>query len=455
MNMRKNHKSRGRGFLVALLALAVAWAPSGCDGILDVENPNQLIQDDLEQPEASRALANGVMATVARAYARIILRHDSASDELTFVGSRDAWLQLQRGDLRDTRNEFLDAGGDGLWDWVTEARWMGDEAIGLMRGFEDEGTLPSPVFLARAQLFSATIYTLIADSFEDFVFSDRMEAQPPIGPANMIGLYDTAIERLTGAIDRARVAGDTELETQAMAQRARTRHARAVWQMLNPPGSVPADPLVFDQAMVDDAEAALTLAESENWRFLFTYSAGTVSNNWGGWVNERLEHRVSSEYVIPTEDDKRVAEIRLEDPIDGIPDPALTARIMEVSGEGSRAFAPVTVTGAREMRLLLAEAALAQNDLDGFATQINIVRGLDGLTPWDETLADAGEHPSALDMLKHARRVNLFNQGRRLNDHYRFGDPNPQWDTALDAFTRPGTKFPITITEIRANPHIN
>ncbi|MDZ7694359.1 MAG: hypothetical protein U5K69_25090 [Balneolaceae bacterium] len=55
-------------------------------------------------------------------------------------------------------------------------------------------------------------------------------------------------------------------------------------------------------------------------------------------------------------------------------------------------------------------------------------------------------------MLEHSRRVNLFLQGRRLADHYRFGSSSPEWAPNQD---EAGTFFPITITEIRANPNID
>jgi starch-binding outer membrane protein, SusD/RagB family len=72
---------------------------------------------------------------------------------------------------------------------------------------------------------------------------------------------------------------------------------------------------------------------------------------------------------------------------------------------------------------------------------------MDGLTPY------TGQIP-AMDMLRHTRRVNLFLMGLRLNDMYRFGIRDPHWRPNSDAFARPGTLLPITIIEIRANPHL-
>lgn len=429
--------TRPKGWILALVA---AVAVAGCGDLLDVENPNQLVQDDLETPAAAGALANGAVATVTHAYGWMTLIHGTVSDELQFVGSRDAWVQLQEGNLQDPSNEF----SDQAWPSVTRGRWMADEAVRLLKEFDAEGLLGNRVLLARSQLYSAVIYTQIADLWEDFVISDRTQAGPPVGRANMQQLYDQAITNLNEALSIAEAAGNTELRAQIVAQRARTRHARAVWGLVIPNNQVPANPLVNDAGAVADAQAALGLVGND-WEFQVTYSAGTVTNNWGAWVNERLELRVSNPYVIATTDDKQVASIRLEDPIDGVPDPALASIVMEAVE--ARNFPPVTVVSARELRLILAEAALAAGDDAGFAAQINAVRALDGLTAY------AGQM-DAQALLRHMRRTNLFNTGRRLMDHYRFGEPSEQWSTSGRAYTTPGSLFPITSIELRSNCHL-
>ncbi len=122
-------------------------------------------------------------------------------------------------------------------------------------------------------------------------------------------------------------------------------------------------------------------------------------------------------------------------------------------------YGSLTVVSKREMYLILAEAKLAQNDSVGAATFINNIRALNQksaadttkLTPYDPNNA---AHPRALAMYQHERRVNLFLQGRRLADHYRFGVPADKWPANAEAVLLPGTVFPITNTEILANCHI-
>lgn len=434
-------RSERPGFRAGLaLSLMGMVALSGCDSLLDVENPNSLVQEDLESPAAANALANGALSTVARGYSGVLLLHASAADELVFTGSRDAWIQIQQGDLRDPANEFSDA----EWPFVSEGRWMADEAVRLLNQFDQEGTLGNRNHLARAHLYSALKYTLIADLWENFVFSDRIQTGPPIGPENMLGLYDQAVANLDAGLGVAQATGNAELQATILAQRARTKHARAVRALITPAGSSPASALVNDAGAVADAEAALGMV-GDDWRFRLTYSAGTVSNTWGAWVNERLELRPSDTYVTPTADNKQVAGIALMDPIDEVADPAVSAIINEAVG--ARQYGPATVVSARELRLILAEAALAAGNEAGFTQHINAIRTMDGVTPY------SGQMP-ALDLLKHQRKAGLYLTGRRLNDHYRFGTTSPLWNPNFEAAQRPGTLFPIAQVERTSNCHL-
>lgn len=430
---RKNRIAKaGWGALIGVLSL------TACDSLLDVENPNSLVQEDLATPSSAGALANGALSTVARAAGQAVMLHAAASDELVFTGSRDAWIQLEEGDLRDPANEFSDA----AWPFVAEGRWMADEAIRLLTVFNDEGTLNDPTLLAQAKLYSAVMRTLIADLWEDFVLSDRQEEQPPVGPGNMLGFYDYSEQQLTDALAIAQSAGDAGLEAQILGQRARTRHARAVRERITPAGSTPADPLVNDAGANSDAMAALALVD-DSWLFRFNYSSATVSNSWGGWVNERLELRPSDSYVEATENNKEVESVTLQDPIDNVTDPALEDIILEAVD--ARNWPPLTIVSGRELLLILAEAELSANgDTGTFRGYINRIRDLDGLTDYTGQI-------DAEAILQHHRMGGLYLTGRRLNDHYRWGTVSPLWNPNASASTRPGTLFPIAQIERTSN----
>jgi hypothetical protein len=434
----------------ALVSLYLAALAAGCSGLLDVENPNNVNQDNLDNPAAAAALANGALSATARAFGTVLTPYSEATDELTWIGSRDAWGDLDLGYLTGITNEFVDAAFPSL----AQARWLSDEAIKRLSAFAAVGVLPDSNDLARSYLYGAIAYVTIGDMFDDWpIGSDRTQAAAPLGPANMAQVYDTAIAYTTRGITIAQATGNTGLELDLTAMRARARHARGVWVKLNPfSAATLANPLVNDPLAVADANAALALASgTPDWMYRFNYSSETIGTSIGFEVNQRLESRFGDPYIFPTADNKRVDSIRLRDPIDAVPDPVLTKTINDfVTGVQ---YGSLTVVSSREMYLILAESRLAQNDSVGAATFINNIRALDaGLTPYDPLNA---AHPRALAMYQHERRVNLFLQGRRLADHYRFGVPADKWPANAEAVLQPGTVFPITNVEILANCHIN
>jgi hypothetical protein len=206
--------------LMAVLALGA------CD-ILDVENPNDLVEEDIEQVAAAAAVANGALVLTANAVSGVWQPYLVASDEMFWIGSRDAWLQLDQGFVGNPENEFT----DGFFPGIAQARWMGDRAIEILEGHvaDNPGESSFENHLARANLFAGIIYMVIGEVQEDFAFSDKQEAGPPVGPQNMATVLDGAITRLDAAVSMARSLGDSELEQKALAVRARAHHSRAIW----------------------------------------------------------------------------------------------------------------------------------------------------------------------------------------------------------------------------------
>lgn len=435
----RHSATSARGRIAALLTVALIGA-AGCDSQFEVTNPNQLGQVDLDRPEAALALVNGAEATVTRALGQLLFPLEAASDDIVSIGGYDASRELDQGYLTNTSNEFTTS----AFQYLSEARFSADEAIEHLAAFDAAGTLVSRADLARAYLYGGIVYAAIGDGFSDFVISDRRAAAPPIGPANMRQVYDTAVAYLDRGLVVARAVRRADLELAILAQRARARHARALWAVVRAP-VVARSPLVADGGATADALAALALVPQPDWKLRLTYSATTVANQLAAWVNIRQEFRAGDDLAVPTADNKKVASIRLQDPIDARPDPVLRALVDEFVADPQ--YPPATVVSARELRLIIGEAALADGDSATAAGQINAVRALNALTPW------SGQVPLA-DLLRYERRVNLFLQGRRLADQYRFGVADTRWLPASDARRVPGTLLPIPEVERRANCHI-
>lgn len=443
--MRYDNKNFWKGVLAAA---GLIMGLAGCN-LLDVNNPNNLIEEDLGNPAAAAPMVNGVEAAVTRAVQAILAPYSTATDELEWVGSRDAWQQLDFGNVDDPFNEFTDA----AFPYVSEARWWADEVIKRLEGFQQEGALSDPILLARAYLYGAIIYVTIADMFDDFAFSNRQEAAQPIGRDGLPQVYDKAIDYLNKALSIAEARDDASLKGQILMFRARAKYSKGLRKLLLP-GQVQIDGLVNDTGAVADAQAALAIVDREA-RVLLNMDPNAPDLvigdlSIGDQVNSRLEMRFGDTYIQPTPNNKQTAAVIFKDIIDNdVVHPFVEQEIMAFHAAGL--YPDITVASAREMHLILAEAALASEDVNSFAMHINHLRDIDGLTPYDPNAS--GISPEK--MLRFSRQAYLFLQGRRLADHYRFNDPSPEWRPDGTARRKPGTFFPITIIERRANPYID
>jgi len=421
----------GAGWGLPALLLAAGLLVVGCSNPLDVENPNNVAAEDLESAQAVRPVVNGALSSAARAIADIGASYASATDELFWIGSRDAWGALDDGAIGDRTNEFSNA----AWTNVGTARFMVDRALRQAQEFSGEVRPELPV---RAALYRGILYTYIANIYDNFVIPESPDqAAAPIGPSNMVQLYDEAIQTLDAGIQTAQQNNLASRATQLLAVRAWSKYRRAMWQKLNPPGSVPSDPLVNAQGAVDDALTVLQrVGPTTDWTYEFRYTRGTVTSNMAFQINERQELQFQRDIVNLDPDDPGTVTAVTEATIDRF----------NQAGD----LADLTVVSNRLMNLIVAEAELADGDTQGFATYVNNVRTMDGLTAFDP---DDPQVP-AMDLLQHELFVNKFMQVKRLSDMYRFGTESKNWLPASQATNEPGTFFPIANIEVQSNPQI-
>jgi len=418
----------------------------GCS--LDANNPNNLLEEQLGV-SAFSPMVNGLEGVTVRAYGNILAPYSVASDEMIWIGSRDAWQQLNFGNVDNINNEFVDA----AFFYVAEARYWADDVIARGEEFSTSNAFSDKnrTDLARAYWYGAITYMVIADMFDDFVVgSVKTEGAPPVGPSNMGSLYDTAVSYLDKAL--ALNAGLTDA---LKATKARAIFSKGVWGKTNPVNT--GDPLVNASSAASlAAEALAALGDDFSVNLITSGSApDTVGGlDIAGEVNDRLEMRLSDTYVISSDakrpdaigDGNPATTVSMMDPIDNIADPALYNNVVNFTAPGL--YPEYPVVSGREMLLIIAESALASGDNDTFTTNINKLRALDGLTPYSGQIG-------AQDLLEHSRRVNLFLQGRRLSDHYRFASPSEYWISSSPAINSPGSFLPITISEIQSNENIN
>jgi hypothetical protein len=430
--MRRFRSSRrGTKMLLAALCLTVLGA---CSNILDVSNPNNVNESALENPSASAALTNGVLASLVRMLSGVTVPYAVATDELDWIGSRDAWFDLETGGIANYLNEFT----DGAFPYVGEVRYLGDLTIVKLDSFNTAGVLPDKLLLARAYLYTAVAYTTIADMYDDYAFSSKRTPAPPIGRAKMSTLYDKAVGYLDKAQTLAAAGSDNALKYNILAYRARVKHAKAVWGKITPKGQTPASPFVSDAGANADAAAAVAMGSPDQKFTLVSNVESRADINIWNEVNGRNEHRLGAVYS------------NLIDPLSGAKDVTVQALLAQFKAFGTQSGV-FTITSTRELRLILAEAALVANDPVTFRTQINAVRALDNKPAFAAQIADDA-------MLKYERQAQLWLMRRRLSDMYRFGQKEAKWANNPNfesAFSVPGLLFPIPNVERLGNPCIN
>lgn len=454
----------GRAGRVAM-AFPVALLLAACNSLLDVKNPNNVVEGALGNPGAASAIANGAGATVTRALSAILAPYGAVTDELTYVGSRDAYGYADRGEVSDPFNEFADA----AFPEVNEARWMTANAVARLKQFNNDGVLADKNDLARALLYEAIIFTSIGEMFDDFVIdANKTEAGPPIGEGNMSVVFDSAITQATEGLAVPGINADSK--RRLLAIRARAKFSKAIWAKLNGAGGQPvstpvASPLVSDAGADADAAAALTEMGAADYKFKLTPLSQTLGFPVvGNDLNNRLELRAGDSqagtpsslcttatcdsWVDPNGGGNAIDSTTLKDPVTNAIDPVFRANITEccVKGvqNGQGDLVPMTIISAREMMLIRAEHALASGNTAGFTTFINQVRAFNSLTPYAGT-------PAPQTMLAYTRFVNLFNQGKRLMDMHRFGIKARKWVPEAEAYAK-ACFFPVMNIERSTHP---
>ena len=413
MKLKKNNLKVNQLFIVSLFLFFI-----GCE--LEVNNPNSINYENLDNPVTANALANGSLVNIAAGMGFLIAPYSVATDEVTWIGSRHAWGELDDGNLSHVANEFIDQ----AWGPFASARWTADNAIQLIEGFEVGSYDVND--LARTYMYAALVRVMIGDMFDDFVYSNRTEAGTAIGSEEMYKVYDEAIVLLDNAEN---LNPSSDLLINITALRARAKYSRAVWYKVQPPVDT-ANPYV--DAGVDDAISALTLG-GDLFRWQMLYSDNSTTNDLSFQVNARAELLLSPEDN--DADSTFINDVRVQN---------IIAEFTDVSA--GQEYAPLTISSAKEMYLIRAESDYVNNQLESARTLLNLLRSIDGLAADDST--DIGE------MLQYERRVNLYLQGRRLADMYRFNEKSEYWLEINDAVMSTGTFFPIPLIEIESNPNI-
>ena len=411
-----NTSRRVAGLAVALSVLGTA----ACGDFLEVEDPGRFTDDALNTPLALNAVANGVEGDLWGVYDDFATFHGLMSDEFQHTGTWAQWEDMDQGRLGPGIGT-----DNGVFNSIVGRRTAALNAVDRFNKVMGDSAGRS-VLMARVVTMQGWIELLLGQHACE-------------GPKEAFGeiisdseLYAQAIPFLTQGATIAQQAGNTEYQRVALAGRARAK------------------------LFTGDLAGALADAQTipDDFAYFAKFSETGTSN---GITSLAHYSRLKAGGLDPLQQ-ARVDTVAgfMRDPYTNEVDHRLQFTRKANGADGVKKFYgqekyttladDIRMTSGWEMRLIEAEVYMKQNNLVQAVTQINKVRAHAGLTAHATTGLTANQ---VRDYLLWERFAELYLEGHRLNDLYRFNLVG----TVLGHDR--ATKFPMSSNEITLNPHVN
>lgn len=408
MHSTRNGPPRRRPQLAGLLALLTVTLVTGggCRDLLLVDNPQDILVDDLETPEAVPVVMRGVVGDFAWTYSYSIQTLGYFANELIHTGSSTGWRELEVGIAH------REGVAGTVFNRAVKTAWAARNAAELIAA-----SVPNPQAspeLARVKLYSGYTYLLLADNFCRITLYGGAEQQPD-------AVYRGAEASLTEAAAIAAAAANAELRHQALAGRARTRL------------------MLGDYAGARDDAREIP----DTFRFTAVYSEAIAREN--NFIPTQTTARIRKEGGVHPRyyTDARYADdprTRFIDQGDAFKGEDRIRQFVEQTKYPVRS-SPANISSGQEVRLIEAEAEARLGNLPRAVELINGVRAAVDLPPYDGAITEA----AVLDQLFFERSAQLFLEGKILVDLRRSGSPLLTGRTSC---------LPISFEEEESNPNL-
>lgn len=402
-----------------LAVAAAAIAVAGCDGLFDVDNPTDILEEDLANPELLETLANSAEGVVADVYDQIVITGGLPGDGVINASTNQADLRLDRGLL-----EGFNEGAEGLYNNLSAARWTASEVT--RRLVEQVDNPQSDLRVARAKYWDAVARMALADIFEEVPF----DGGAPQTPA---AVYEGAISLLEAAVQGAQGSSP---EYVAAAEATMARAYRSLYFERG------RDQSLFDQAALHARRALETKPDFITYARFQTPGS---SNNVFRSLSEIRQVTMASDYA------------DLTDPASGMEDPRIQHGPQQGTGvvgdaiypqlKYDNASADIPVSRWQEAQLILAEHALLTGDVAGAVARINAVRAAAGLPAFTSSSAS-----TVREQLLYERKAEFWLEARRWPDMRYYEIIDDRWfpeakQAGLDR------RLPVSLRERLANPN--
>jgi starch-binding outer membrane protein, SusD/RagB family len=374
---------RARIGLPALLT-ALAIAATGCKDALEVQNEQDILDPNLDSPDAIAPLITGVAGDFAVAYGNAVDIVGLFGGELTHTGSFPSWREVEGGYARRPSTE-----GDNMYNQIERAIWVADTAaVRIAKVVADPTKSPE---VAAVTIYGAFAHFLLADNY----CVGTIKSGAAISDDS---LYKRAEALFTSALTIATAANRDSLRLRALAGRARAR-----LMLKNYSGAR------------DDA----TLIPS-TFRFNAIYSSNSSrENNSVATLTTTLIRREAGVnprfYTTPVyTTDPRTPFRNKGDTAKG-PDPI--RQFVEQLKYPQR-DTPIAMSSWQEARLIEAEAENQLGNSTRAVTLINQVRAAANLPAYSGAVTQA----AVLTQIRYERSAELWLQAQSVVDERRFAD---------------------------------
>ena len=413
-------------FLTTLFLLT-----AGCGDVFDIENPGEVLDSDLDDPELIPVLITGLSADVSDFIDDVGFDVARLTDEMAGSGSYTDTGTFRRG----WADQSLVG---GIWDQAQEARWMAELHIERIEKLLTPAEFETNDYVARAYVLEGIAHRTLGENYCRVVYSEAVgEEYGTLQPKDVA--FNKAVTAFQNALDFA--TSGSEFAMAAHAGLASVYASLGQW-----------DDAVQEAGLVDTDFELVTFYDRQddsNVMFVETFLRPEMSavQTYAGSFDPP---DVRAPYTKCPEAAPGVCENDIG--ADGETDHWRQEKFPDYGTDIP------TLTG-KEARLIEAEAALMDGNLATFTAKINEVRDIYGLDPIGQPAAAGSlEYPNAYDdgwsILDGERYLTFWLEGRRLWDLHRWDHPfleggevvhpsDPQRDSCM----------PVPDSECRYNPN--
>jgi starch-binding outer membrane protein, SusD/RagB family len=355
---------------------------AGCSELLEVSNEQDILDKNLDNPDAVTPIMNGVAGDFAVAYANAVDIVGLVGQELIHTGSFPSWREIEKGIGTRPSGE-----ANGLYNNAARAIWVADTAAVRFREFLPDAE--ERVELATVLVWGGYSHFILADNYCEMTFHGGPAVTPQQGYERAKAVFDDAVTVATAANNPA-------LRNAATGGRARAK------LMLGDYAGARDDAAAIPDGFVFRAIYSGNSARENNT--VATLTTTTIRREGG--VNPRIYD--DARYKT----DPRTLFRDKGDTAKG-PDP--TRKFVEQLKYPAR-DTPIPVFTWQEARLIEAEAEARLDNAAQAVTLINQVRAAAGLPAYTGATTQA----AVLDQIAYERSAELWLQAQSLNDARRF-----------------------------------